>query len=193
MNKITIKTNGVGAGAYFSGPNVFVQKFVDGTRHNIVLAGNVDVLFLVTSGVGHFKMHNKVKKMVMRCDGMYYIHDEARIPKERNVGIIQRYNDADAHVFQSVYAKLFYEYVCGKRDVPSKIIYNGSSLPYVCKVNRHIGVLCSTDARESKRQYLISKIAGKLMEYDPKIEIAVIGKYHGKVISNMKMLGMNIN
>ena len=191
MKRLKIKTNGYGAGSFASGPSVFVKKFVEGTKHEIVQSGNVDVLFLVTSGEQHYRSHHKVKKVVMRCDGMYYIQDDPKSPKVRNAGIIDRYMNADAHVFQSVYAKQFYEHVCGTRDVPSTIIYNGSDLPFIGKDNRTVGVLCSTDDRESKRQYLIPEVAKRLLDVDPKIDVVVIGRYKGKLVKNMRMAGQN--
>ena len=187
MKRLKIKTNGFGD--FGSGPSVFVRKFVEGTRHHVVMSGDVGVLLLVTGDEAHFRQCNMYKKMVMRCDGMYYIQDDPKPPKIRNVGIVSRYMSADAHVFQSVYAKQFYEHVCGTRDVPSTIIYNGADLPFAGKENRNVGILCSTDARESKRQYLIPEIAQRLIKHDPKIEIVVIGSYKGKVLSNMRVLG----
>jgi len=171
-----------------SGPNVFIRLYRRFSNHKFV-DGDCDVLFVVTGcEVQHRKRFNH-KKIVTRCDGLYYIGSDLF---KLNVPAIERYRIADAIVFQSLYAKRFYDLVCGDRSVPSVIILNGSDMTF--SKGRSPGVLISTDVTHpkkqySKRQHLVSVVAKALVNSHPNVPVVVVGEYKGDVVRNMFLLG----
>lgn len=177
----TVHTNS--PGRFDSGPSSFLSTFWKWFPGKITL-GDADILLLVTGDEKKYRSQHRFKRIVTRCDGLYYIRDEKQPPAERNKGLIYRYKIADAVIFQSEYARQFYEHVAGRRDVRSTVIHNGSDAKF-CSKKREFGVVTCTDIRRSKRPHLIPAIASLL----PRVPFFVLGRYSGKRTDNMVLLG----
>ena len=70
------------------------------------------------------------KPLIQRLDGIWFKPDDFI---DKNKHILQTYNSADGIIFQSEFDKIMIEKHFGKRDVPSRVIHNGTYAANVLK------------------------------------------------------------
>jgi len=146
------------------------------------------VILLVTSSDAGYIARNPNTRVVTRCNGLYYLTKDGS-PVEKNKDAIKRYRAAHAIIFQSAFARLFIHSMLGPRDVPDKIILNGSGFKFQPWGLRVRNVLCSTDWRASKRPKVIADVARTMSIKHPKVKFVILGQWKGPVLSNMKVVG----
>lgn len=111
-----------------SGPNQFGIKLGLGLEkcgfeiktNNISNDSDINLVLIETDNVPE----NLMKPLVLRLDGIWFANQQEFV--EKNVLIRKTYERADGIIFQSEFDKKMIEKHFGIRDVPKKVIYNGS-------------------------------------------------------------------
>ena len=167
-----------------SGPHTFLRLYRRYSRHDVV-QGPSDVLLLTIDNEDAYRKRYNPPKIVVRCDGLYCIRYRGKDTERLNSRAIHRYRMAHGAIFQSEYCRQFYAARTDLRDIPTRIILNGTDMRYYDSPRRP-GVLCSAGWRAIKRPHLIPKVARAF----PNIGFFILGDAKGiKPTPNMVMLG----
>ena len=184
--QISVKTHKPEPG--IKGPHVFLDLLRHHTPPGVQwVEGSADILLLVFGAEHQARKQFKYRAICARCDGLYYLGDKKSGPN-LNRQAIDRYRCADGCIWQSHFCQRQYHIFAGGREVPERIIPNGTEIPH-WSGPRPRGVVSCAGWRMSKRPHLVAHLAWRLRQSAPGVKVTVLGPYKGIVHDNMVVLG----
>jgi len=163
------------------GPNLFVRRLFNKLKELKLVEltdREADVVFLYTKNEEAYRQAHPGVPVAVRCGGVW--HNEAwRPPME------QRYVAAKAAIFQSEFCRRDYYRYFGQRNILSPTIINGSDFKFCPLEGRPKEVVCNAAWRESKRPWLVSKVARAM----PDVKFNVIGDFKTEHSNNVNVIG----